>query len=383
MLKSLLALATLTAAASAAESEARNGAGFVIAPDGYLLTCRHIVEGAEKITARFADGRELPGTLVASGTSVDLALVKVDATGLPALPIAPAASAQVGDSVAVIGFPMLSDTAANLAASPTRITALSVLAGTPLLQLGFTLHPGHSGGPVLNSQGQVIGIANTRQFVLAGRFGDRLNLAIPADQAAPLIQQAIPHLDVPPILPADSDEKAIWQKAAASLVSLHVQAAPGSFTAPLPPIVSADKYPPALAPFLQAYALSPTSTSPEYVASFYHSPADYFGRSATTADIIEDARTFQARWPDRQYVPTPEGILVVPDPQDPQRFIVYYDLLFSYQNGDLAYSGVAAYTVTISTDAAHHFQVLSSTEKILSKSESTAQPIRPSVKHPK
>lgn len=375
----LLSLVFFTTCAFAADPVSRAGTGFVIAPDGYLLTARHLVEGAEKINVRLPDGREFPGTVVPSGTatvSCDIALVKIEASGLATLPLALGGAPQVGDTIEVIGFPSITEAVANLAASPGRVSALSVAGVPERLQVSINLLPGHSGGPVLDDKGQVIAVADHRQFLINGRFPQRLNLAIPVAQAEPLIHQALPDLQTPTPPAAPLEEKALWEKASPALVLLRVQAAPPA--AELPLVVSADKYPPALARFVQDFALSGRSSSPAYAASFFAATADYFGHPGTSlADLTADLTAFRARWPERQSAVSPEGILLVADPSDPKLYHAYFDLTLSYQNGDRSHVGESAYTATISLDGPTQFHVVAVTEKVLSKFDNTAQPYVP------
>lgn len=379
-------LLLLLSGSAFADPITRAGAGFLITPDGYLLTARHLVEDAEQINVRLPDGRELPGTIVASGTapSSDLALVKIDATGLPALPLALTATPQVGDAIEAVGFPSITDTVAKLAVASGHLHALPVPGEHPRLQLSVNIQPGHSGGPILNDQGQVIALADHRQFLTAGRFTERLNLAIPIAQAEPLLHQTLPDLPAAPPPPAALTEKEIWEKAAPALVLLRVQA-PFTPTAALPAVVSADPFPPALTRFIQDFALSGESPSADYAASFYQFPADYLGLpGASQGDALAAPTAFRARWPERQFAVSPEGILLVQDPSNPKQYFAYYDLTFTCQNGDKSYGGESACTATISVDSESDnetpFHVHAFTEKILTKFEATFRPAYPA--HP-
>jgi serine protease Do len=167
------------------------GSGFIIAPDGLILTNAHVVEGASQLTVTLEDGRELPGRVVASDSNLDLAVVKVDATGLPAVEIGSSANLQVGQLVVAIGSPLGaftdSVTSGILSATGRTITVVDAVSRQRktidhLLQTDAAINEGNSGGPLLDASGRVIGI-NTAEASSANGIG----FAIPIDEAAAII----------------------------------------------------------------------------------------------------------------------------------------------------------------------------------------------------
>ncbi len=171
------------------------GSGIVLTSNGYILTNRHVVEGAsQSLSVALADGRQFDATVVKISNSQDLALVKIDATGLTAARIGDASKLQVGETVIAIGSPLgtftESVTRGILSATGRTITVQDEATGQPetlkgLLQTDAAINPGNSGGPLLDASGAVIGI-NTAVSTQA----EGLGFAIPISDAASLIAQA-------------------------------------------------------------------------------------------------------------------------------------------------------------------------------------------------
>jgi serine protease Do len=171
------------------------GSGFILTSDGYILTNRHVVEGSQSLTVELADGEQFPATIVKISDDQDLALIKVEATGLTAAVIGDSAKLQVGQTAIAIGSPLgtFTETVTKgiLSATGRTITVQDEQTGRPvtltnLLQTDAAINPGNSGGPLLNASGEVIGI-NTAVSAQAEGIG----FAIPIDAAASLIAQAI------------------------------------------------------------------------------------------------------------------------------------------------------------------------------------------------
>jgi S1-C subfamily serine protease len=165
------------------------GTGFVLSADGYIVTNDHVVDGATDITCHFSDGKDVAAKVVAADTNGDLAVLKVDRTGLPALPLGNSASLQIGDQVVAIG------NALDLSGGPTVTTGIISAVGrsldepngthlSNLLQTDTAINPGNSGGPLLDMQGEVVGI-NT---AIAGQ-AQNIGFAIAIDPAKALIDQ--------------------------------------------------------------------------------------------------------------------------------------------------------------------------------------------------
>jgi serine protease Do len=171
------------------------GSGIVLTSNGYILTNRHVVEGAsQSLTVELADERTFDATVVKVSQDQDLALIKIDATGLTAAKIGDSAKLQVGETAIAIGSPLgtftESVTRGIISATGRTITVQDDATGRPetlkgLLQTDAAINPGNSGGPLLDASGAVIGI-NTAVSTQA----EGLGFAIPISAAASLISQA-------------------------------------------------------------------------------------------------------------------------------------------------------------------------------------------------
>jgi serine protease Do len=170
------------------------GSGVVLTADGYILTNKHVVAGSQSLTVELADGRQFSATVVTESTDRDLALIKIDATGLSPAVIGDSESIRVGETVIAIGSPLgtFTETVTRgiLSATGRTITVRDEATGRPqtlsgLLQTDAAINPGNSGGPLLDATGKVIGI-NTAVSAQA----EGLGFAIPIAAAASLVAQA-------------------------------------------------------------------------------------------------------------------------------------------------------------------------------------------------
>ena len=170
------------------------GSGVILTADGYILTNKHVVTGSDSLTVELSDGRQLPATIVKESDDKDLALIKVDATGLSPATIGDSGTLQVGETTIAIGSPLgtFTETVTRgiLSATGRTITVQDEATGRPvtltgLLQTDAAINPGNSGGPLLDQTGKVIGI-NTAVSTDAQGLG----FAIPIEDAASLIALA-------------------------------------------------------------------------------------------------------------------------------------------------------------------------------------------------
>lgn len=164
------------------------GSGFVISPDGLILTNAHVVAEADEVTIRMADGkREFKGKVVGSDSRSDIALVKVEATGLPTLKLGSTTPVRPGQWVAAIGSPFgFSNTITAGIVSATGRN-LPNDAFVSFIQTDVAVNPGNSGGPLLNVQGEVIGVNSTIYSRTGGYMG--VSFAIPIEVALDVVKQ--------------------------------------------------------------------------------------------------------------------------------------------------------------------------------------------------
>jgi serine protease Do len=156
------------------------GSGFIVSPNGYILTNAHVVSQATQLRVTLKDKRELPARIVGEDATTDVAVLKVDAVDLPTVAIGNPAAVRVGEPVAAIGSPFgfeHSVTAGIVSAKSRNVDDLLV----PFIQTDAAVNPGNSGGPLFNAEGKVIGI-NSRIWTRSGGF-QGLSFAIPIDLA--------------------------------------------------------------------------------------------------------------------------------------------------------------------------------------------------------
>ena len=159
-----------------AQTSEAQGSGFVVSADGRIVTNEHVVDGASSITVKFWNGKMYTARVVESDPSLDLAVLKVDAPSsvLHPLTLADSSDVQVGDAVVAIGSPFgLSETVTSgiVSAVDRRITATNSATITNAIQTDAAINHGNSGGPLLNAQGQVIGVNSQIESDSGGNDG--------------------------------------------------------------------------------------------------------------------------------------------------------------------------------------------------------------------
>lgn len=163
------------------------GSGFIISADGYVLTNNHVVADADEIIVRLPDRSELEATLVGADPRTDVALLKVEAAGLPTVKLGKSGALKAGEWVLAIGSPFGFDhtvTAGIVSATGRNLPNESYV---PFIQTDVAINPGNSGGPLFNLQGEVVGI-NSQIFTRSGGFMG-LSFAIPIDVAIDVSDQ--------------------------------------------------------------------------------------------------------------------------------------------------------------------------------------------------
>ncbi len=163
------------------------GSGFIISTDGYIITNRHVVNEADKITVRLNDKREFPAKVIGSDSQSDIALLKIDAKNLPTVTIGNAGALKVGQWVFAIGAPFGLERTATKGIVSALGRSLPNDTYVPFIQTDVPINPGNSGGPLFDLTGKVVGI-NSQIFSRSGGYMG-LSFAIPVDVAMDVVAQ--------------------------------------------------------------------------------------------------------------------------------------------------------------------------------------------------
>jgi Do/DeqQ family serine protease len=169
------------------------GSGVIVREDGYVLTNHHVVDGAEDIRVELSDRRTLKARIVGSDPPSDLAVLKVDASGLPAMRLGDSDAVRVGDVVLALGNPMgVGQTVTMGIVSATgRATGLGDGSFEDFLQTDAPINQGNSGGPLVNTRGELVGINSQILSPSGGNIG--IGFAIPANMARSVMESLIEH----------------------------------------------------------------------------------------------------------------------------------------------------------------------------------------------
>jgi serine protease Do len=161
------------------------GSGFILTSDGFIMTNAHVVEGADEVIVTLTDNREYKAKIVGSDKRTDVAVVKIDAAGLPAVKIGDSGRLKVGEWVMAIGSPFgLENTVtAGIVSAKQRDTGDYL----SFIQTDVAINPGNSGGPLINMRGEVVGI-NSQIYSRSGGF-QGISFAIPMDEAVRVSDQ--------------------------------------------------------------------------------------------------------------------------------------------------------------------------------------------------
>lgn len=163
------------------------GSGFIISDDGYILTNFHVVNGADEILVRLSDHREFVAKIIGMDKRSDVALLKIDAKGLPKVKVGSTKNLKVGEWVLAIGSPFGFDhsvTAGIVSAKGRNLPSENYV---PFIQTDVAINPGNSGGPLFNLEGEVVGI-NSQIYSRTGGFMG-LSFAIPIEMAMDVVDQ--------------------------------------------------------------------------------------------------------------------------------------------------------------------------------------------------
>jgi serine protease Do len=164
------------------------GSGFVVDPDGYILTNHHLVPGPGRVRVRFADKRELPARRVGSDPNTDLALIKVEARGLPTVRLGDSDRLRIGDWVCAIGNPLEFDHTVTVGVVSSKGRKIWNQSFDAYIQTDAAINPGNSGGPLVNTEGEAVGISAAVSSEAQG-----IGFAVPANVARAVLAQLRDH----------------------------------------------------------------------------------------------------------------------------------------------------------------------------------------------
>ncbi len=168
------------------------GSGVVVSPEGYILTNNHVVAGATELKVSFSDKREVSARIIGTDRATDLAVIKVDAQGLPGVPMGDSDKIQVGDFALAIGNPFnLGNTVTFGIISATGRGNLGIAQYGDFIQTDAAINPGNSGGALVNMRGELIGI-NTAIFTQGFEHGNQgVGFAIPINMGRQVMEQLL------------------------------------------------------------------------------------------------------------------------------------------------------------------------------------------------
>lgn len=168
---------------------ASSGSGFVITQDGYIVTNHHVISGASSVTVTMYDGTEYPATVVGSDSDYDVAVLKIDATGLQPVTLGSSEDVNVGDTVLAIGNPLGELTFSMSQGIVSCCDRAINVDGTPfnMIQVDASINPGNSGGPLMNLYGEVVGIVSAKYSSYSDTTVEGLGFAIPIGDVQAII----------------------------------------------------------------------------------------------------------------------------------------------------------------------------------------------------
>lgn len=167
------------------------GSGFIVRPDGVIVTNAHVVDGADEVVVKLTDKREFKAKTLGIDKLTDIAVLKIDARDLPAVRLGDPAQTGVGDWVLAIGSPFGFENSVTAGIVSAKSRALPGEGYAPFIQTDAAVNPGNSGGPLFNAQGEVIGV-NSQIYTRTGGY-QGVSFAVPIDVALKVEEQLLTH----------------------------------------------------------------------------------------------------------------------------------------------------------------------------------------------
>lgn len=168
-----------------ADETTGTGTAFVIHPDGYLLTCAHVVGTAAAVQVKVGE-KNYYGRVVAKNVPLDFALLKIEVKNLAALPLADSSKLELGEEVRAVGYPLSSALGESIKATRGTLAGLVKKDSHTMFQIDASINPGNSGGPLINDLGEVVGINSAK---LVGAEVDNVGFSIPINDVKAMLQE--------------------------------------------------------------------------------------------------------------------------------------------------------------------------------------------------
>lgn len=165
------------------------GSGFIVSPDGVILTNAHVVRDATEVTVKLQDRREYRAKVLGTDPKTDVAVLRIDAKNLPVVPIGKSSDLKVGEWVLAIGSPFGLESSVTAGVVSAKGRSLPDDSNVPFIQTDVAVNPGNSGGPLFNTRGEVVGI-NSQIYSQTGGY-QGLSFAIPIDVAYRIKDQIV------------------------------------------------------------------------------------------------------------------------------------------------------------------------------------------------
>jgi S1-C subfamily serine protease len=325
------------------------GSGFVIQQNGYILTNYHVIKNATRITITVPGRQAVSARLVTTDQEKDLAILQVSLGNLTALPIASSDGVQVLDSITVLGYPLPGELGTAISASDGKVNAVregnSGSTRTRLFQIDANVNPGNSGGPLLNDHGEVVGIVvakiNSLQYAKEnGALPERINFAIPINEARELIRNVIPNLTLSDRQEVLTDQQVFQSAKGSTVLIVADQDESGSTT------YSENQDNGSLAQFIAEFVRAGEIGSGEGQTDYYASPCDYFENGQCTREsILRELLDYNNKWPFRQYQLL--GTPLVNVTNQGGGYEVSFKVSFTVQNRTKAVSGVCYFRAQV------------------------------------
>ena len=166
------------------------GSGFIITADGYIVTNYHVIDSASTVKVTLYDGSTYDATIVGGDEDYDIAVLKIEATGLKAVTFGDSSKLQVGEDIAAIGNPLGELTFSMSEGIVSSVDRAINVDGTPfnMIQVSAAINPGNSGGPLFNTYGEVVGIVSAKYSSYASTTVEGLGLAIPINDVIAMVE---------------------------------------------------------------------------------------------------------------------------------------------------------------------------------------------------